>query len=412
MLKSLTPDQRRLLVSFFLYALASPMVLVYSNTFLWRQSHDALVLVLFNIGMYASLTVGFFLNAMLLKRFRAVQLFFFGCLLQGAVPIVLVWMQAQASSYALALGAVMGLAQGFFWANRNTITSKFTQGSYRYRFVSLETATTIVAGILSPFIIGWFIAMGETLPTYTVDQAYGLSALIGFLLLAISGTLCLRLRVEPFALKTLFVHGASRAWNRQRWTEALNGFTSGVESVLPLLIILLYVGQEEAVGTIKAATAALSALVILFIGKRVKHKHHLVIVGVWGAFTLAGAGAFALYPGAGGAIALFLLGGLVGAFRWSSFTTVMYEVVDREMHAHGGHRVLYILDREAFLNIGRVVSLGAFLVFYVLAPEAVIRYGLLIAMMTQLPALLCVASLTRGIGRGQTPEPTEAMAKG
>lgn len=65
--KDLSKKQTRLRFSYFLYALASPMVVVYANTFLWRQDRDPVTLAIFNIGMYAGLSLGFLLNAYALR---------------------------------------------------------------------------------------------------------------------------------------------------------------------------------------------------------------------------------------------------------------------------------------------------------------------------------------------------------
>ncbi|MEK7620356.1 MAG: MFS transporter [Patescibacteria group bacterium] len=397
MLKSLTKFQKRLLASFFLFGLAAPMVVVYANTFLWRQSADVVVLAIFNIGNYAGISLGFLFNAYLLRFFESGKLYALGCLLQGVVPILMVAMGAQADTYALGLGFILGIAQGFFWGNRNALTSKFTQGPQRYQFISVETAIGILAGVISPLLIGWFIAFGETLPTYTVDQAYQITSVIGFVLLLISGFLAWPFAMEPFTPKHFFLTKASSLWNKQRLVEGVNGIASGIESVLPLVIILLFLGQEEAVGSVKAMTAILSAVAIYAIGKRVRHNHHALLFSLWILLNLTGGIIFAIFYSPGAALTLFILGGLVGSLRWSSFAAVMYEIVDKETGREGSHRFLYLLDREFFLNAGRVLGLGLLVLVYWYSPEALIRFGPIGIALVQIPTLLLLHNLTKNI---------------
>ena len=395
--QDITSVQRRLLASFFLSALAAPMVVVYSNTFLWRQSADVEILAIFNIGNYTGISLGFLLNACLLRWVESGKLYTLGCLFQGLVPMLMVTLGAHANTYALGLGLALGVSQGLFWSNRNALTSKFTHEPNRYRFISVETALGIVAGVISPLLAGWFIALGDTAGTYTVEQAYKITSLIGFILLLCAGSLAWPLVIEPFKVKQFFLGRASRLWNTQRLTETLNGISSGMESVLPLVIILLFLGQEEAVGSVKAMTAVLSAVVIYVIGKHVRHHHHAGLFSLWILFSAIGGIIFAVFYSPGAALILFTLGGLVGSLRWSSFVAVMYEVVDKETAQHRSHRFLYLLDREFFLNTGRVIGLALLAFVYQSHPDVLIRFGIIAIAVVQIPTLGLLHHMTKQI---------------
>ncbi len=399
MFKNLSSAQRRLLTSFFLFGLATPMVVVYANTFLWRQTQDLLTLAIFNIGNYIGITLGFLFNARLLRIFESGRLYAFGCVLQGIVPIVLVALGAQANTYVLPLGIVLGIAQGFFWSNRNALTSKVTQGPHRYQFISTETAFSIIAGIGSPLLIGWFIAFGETLPSYTVEQAYQITSVLGFLLLVGAGMLAWNYIVEPFADKVFFVKPASTRWNLQRLLEGVNGIASGIESILPLVIILLFLGQEEAVGTVKALASALSAVVIFLLSRRVRHNHHTALFSIWLLFNFVGAAIFFWWYSPLSALVFFVLNGLVASLRWSSLITVMYELVDREIEHDGSHRFVYLIDRELFLNAGRVAGIALLAWFYTLNPAMTLRSGLVLMILIQIPAVFMLKHISDSVHR-------------
>lgn len=395
MFKDLAVAQRRLLISFFLFGLASPMVVVYANTFLWRQSEDPIILAIFNIGSYSGIAIGFFLNAYLLRLFESGRLYALGCVLQGIVPMILIAVGTQTNTLVLPLGIALGIAQGFFWGNRNALTSKITQGPHRYQFVSLETTLAITAGIISPLLIGWFIVFGERVSSYTIEQAYQITSVVGFILLVLAGSFAWSYTMEPFAPKTFLLRNVSRRWNEQRLLEMINGIASGIESILPLIIILLFLGQEEAVGTVKAFTSVLSAGVIFSLGKHVKHNHHTLLFSFWMAFNLVGSILFAVFYSPGSALIFFVLAGLVGSLRWSSFVSVMYEVVDEEIGQNGTHRFLYLLDREFFLNLGRVLGLGLLILLYLASHELLVRYGLLIIVIIQLPTVFLLQHMTK-----------------
>lgn len=403
MLNELAPSQRRLIASFFLFGLATPMASTYVNTYLWRQSKSPETLAVFNIGIFIAIALGFLLNIVFLRRFGSGKLYALGCILQGLVPLALVSLGARADTYAFAVGLILGLAQGFYWANRNALTSKLSQGEYRYRFVSVETALGTVAGVISPLLIGWFIASGEQLSTQTIDHAYQVTAVASLILLMAAGALAWPLAIEPLGTKRMSFAGTSKLWKTQRVIEIVNGMAHGIETVLPLVIILTLLGQEGAVGTLKSAGAVFSAIVIVFLRKYVRHHHHANLFGVWLVVTLLGSTLFAVLYTPMSALIYFLLSGLVSPVRWSSFTTVMYEIVDQELRAKDSHRFFYIADREVFLNIGRVIGLLLLTFLFRLSPEMVSRYGLLLVALIPLPLYLLLGHTASRIQTHREP---------
>ncbi len=394
MLPDLNAHQKRLLTSFFLFGLAAPMASVFTNTFLWRQSNDLMTLAIFNIGIYITLALGFLMNAYLLRYIQSGRLYGLGCLLQGIVPLIIILLGRDAKTFALPLGLALGIAQGFFWSNRNALTSKLTQASSRYQFISIETALGLLAGIVSPPLIGWFIASGATHATHTVNQAYVITSLIGLALMVAAGVLAWSFNIEAFKVKQIFLKHASPLWHLQRIIEIVNGVSDGIMVVLPLIIILLFLGNEDAVGLIQAATAILSASVIVAIGKRVRDNDHAMLFAIWILCNLLGAMFFAMFYSPSSALISFFLSGLVAAFRWSSIASVMYEVIDHEVVQSKTHRYIFLVDREFYLNFGRVVGLILLILAYRYSHEIVIRYGLIVLILIATPLVPLIKETT------------------
>ena len=394
-LRELSPDQRRLLFSTFLFGLAQPMITVFSNTFLWRQSGDGIVLAVFGIGQYIGLSIGFLANGFFLKRIRPTTMFLFGCILQGAVPVLLVFMGARAEELAFPLGLSLGLSSGLYWGNRNLLTSVFTQGETRFKYISVEMTFGLLSSVIAPAAIGWFLVFGEQTGWYATDAAYQVTAMIGFALMTIGGIRVAGVRRAFERIEGLFIARASRSWNRMRLLDFVNGFTDGFERVIPLLILLLFLGKEDSVGFVQSGAAVLSMVGMYLAGKRVKHKDHARIVGVWTAVTSVGKTIFALGFSAAAALAFHALNGLVMSFRWASLAAVMYEAVDREPGDGLSKRYRYLMDREFFLNTGRVSGLLLFIGLYAASATFTIRYGLVFAILLQIVMILGVRAVTR-----------------
>lgn len=393
-LGEITLDQRYLLGSIFLYALALPMITTFSNTYLWRQSKDPVVLATFNIGYFAGLSFGFLLNGLFLRRFSPQKLCALGCVLQGLVPMLLVFLGAEADTYAALLGLCLGTAGGFYWGNRNFVTSRVTQGPGRFKYISLENIVQIFSAVLAPLAVGWFLVLGDRSGAYSIQTGYQISAIAGFFLLVFSGWFIAGVRQEFVPVKKLLVTKISRVWNSMRALDFVNGCASGLEASLLFFALLTFLDQENAIGSLLSFTAVLAALGMYILGKRVKHRDHATILSFWASITFLGKVVYAIAYSTVGAIILQVVEGLMKSFRWASMAAVMFEAIEYEKpDKNGGQRYAYIMDREFALNLGRVSALTAVVVVYQMYPEELIRYGLLSVVIFQ----ILMIGLTRGV---------------
>lgn len=389
-------DQRALLMSIFLYALALPMITTFSNTYLWRQSQDPVVLAVFNIGYFSGLSLGFLGNGLLLGRYAPQKLCALGCVLQGIVPMLLVFMRADADAYAVFLGLCLGVAGGFYWGNRNLVTSRVSQGPGRFKYISLENIVQIFSAVLAPLAVGWFLVLGERTGAYSVQVAYQISAIAGFFLLVFSGRSIAGVREIFTPVKQLLVTNASRVWDHMRLLDFVNGCASGAEAALLFFALLTFLDKENAIGSLLSFTAILAALGMYTLGKRVKHQDHAAVLGLWTSVTFVGKITFAIFYSTVGAIVLQLVEGLMKSFRWASMAAVMYEVVEYEKPDKKiSQRYAYLMDREFALNLGRVSALTAIVVIYQLYPTELIRYGLLGVVIFQIAMIFLTRLVTQ-----------------
>ncbi|MFA5945376.1 MAG: hypothetical protein WC802_00500 [Patescibacteria group bacterium] len=396
-LQGLSADQRQLLLSSALFGLAQPMITVFSNTYLWRQSHSPVTLAVFGIGQYAGLCFGFLLNGFGLQRFRPTTLFLAGCLLQGVVPVLLVSAGVNAAIFAPLFGFALGSAGGFYWGNRNLLTSALTNSVQRFKYISLESTFGLASSVLAPVLIGWFLVFGEHTGLYAAQSAYEVTAVVGFFLLAVAGWCVSRIHHAFEPLKKLFIEKRSSRWQKMRLLDYVNGFTDGFERVIPLVILLLFLGKEDSVGTVQSVAAILSMLGMYIAGKKVKHKDHARIVGMWTLVTGAGKTVFAVLFSTIGALIFHGLNALVVSFRWASLAAVMYETIDGEPGAGLAKRYRYLMDREFALNAGRVSGLFVFIGLFTVSAAFTMRYGLLLSILFQCVMILLVKIVSRAV---------------
>ena len=390
-------DQRLLLAAYLLFGLGSPMVNTFSGTYVWRLFHSPSALATFLMIFCLGLPVGFLLNGFLLRRVKLTRLFFFSCLLQGLIPLILVSLPHPTVIAIWMIGLVLGTAAGCFWANRNYLTSRVSVNGERFKFISIETTLTAIAAIISPLLIGWTIAFGESSGAYTIELGYKVTTLIGFLLLAVCGRIIATISVPGPEVKNLFVKHRSDIWQNWRWLEIVNGVVDGAGRIFPLMIVLTFLGQEASVGTVQSVSSILSAIMIYFAGKRASaEKDHVRMLLFWMTMTIGGAVIFATMYSARGAIILLAISALVGSFRWGSFAAILYDIVDAEEKRHGeNHRYALLMDRETLLNAGRALALALFVLAFSFSPTATLRFGLLAVGAAQLLLVAMTAQIQK-----------------
>lgn len=258
-------------------------------------------------------------------------------------------------------------------------------------FLSAESVQNMLAGIVVPVLIGTYLAkMAE----HTVS-AYVLITALAFGLLLVAGWLAVSTTIEvPHArVATAWITKASTAWNQLRAFEFLDGAITMTESILSLMMILTFLGMEDAVGSTKSSMAIVAAVVMYLFGKRLKSEQYRRVLLVSFLVIGSSAAAFAWKFDAQTAVLFFAGLGFVAAFRSTTMMSSMYRIVDEEVERTGMNRFAYLLDREAFLNLGRVSVLILITLSASFVPTATLRYGLLASSLLHIPLLFLLKQL-------------------
>jgi YQGE family putative transporter len=382
---SLSRNERRLLLSFLLFIVAWPVFGTFTSTFLWRESQNFSTIMVFQIGLYTGLPLGFLLNSVLLHRFASKKIFFFGCILQGVGPLLLTLLHPSSLITILLLGACLGFPMGLYWGNRNLLTLCATEGKPRMYFLSRESSQNYLAEITIPILIGLFIARdgGEVSDRYLLVTILA----FGLLLLASMISTTINLKIPRPRLPSLWITNASSLWNRLRQFEFLDGIITASEGALSLLIILTLLGLEDAVGGARSGIALLAAAMMFLFGRYVRPKDYMRML--FFSFLAIGISSlwFAITFNIPGAIFFFASLGFVSGFRSTSMMAVVYGATEKEVAKTKKDRFAYLLDRELFLNLGRLLVFFSLFVCSSLAPIATVRYGLLFTTLLHLPLL-------------------------
>jgi YQGE family putative transporter len=360
----LSVESRRLLLSILLFTIALPLLSVFVNSFLWRNSHSVGIILLYNIATFIGMPLGFFVNSWLLKKYSGKILYFWGSLLQGFIVAIILFCPASGIATIASAGIAMGLVSGVYWANRILIGMYSTTSQQRTYFVSLELILVTLMGILMPLFIGWFIVTGDQLFSNWSQMAYQVLACLLIIAMFFSGQIVLNNKVVVPKMENIVPIKVTRRWKRLRLLSVIAGMSHGMEVVLPGLLVLLLVGTERSLGTIMALSGVFVSVALYQIAKKVGKRYRMRTFFIAAILSVSGGLIFGSTFSAAGAIVYFILNSFASTFRGTILGPTGLDVIMSESAKQKTHSYLYLADREFFVNIGRNIALGSLFILY------------------------------------------------
>ena len=358
----------RLLIAFFFLALASPMVGTFTNVFLWRQGKSLPVLILYTVAFFLFLPLGFYLSYRFVGRVTHRFLFLVGTIGAGVIPLLLIFSPTFLPAVVISFGALLGVAQGFLWSTRNYLTLSVTTKSTRLHFSSIESLIGTLSGLIIPLLVGWGLELGIRSGWFTVLEGYRWMGLGACVLLGIGGTIAYN-RAEPLPKRpSLRLAPLSKQWKLLRGMDFTQGVISGVSGLLPVILTVLFIGLEGAIGTFSSIGALVTALSIFLAGRFVTHDRRLPVLFAPIIGGLFAACAALFLPRPVGIIICMVISVGTTALRWWVTVATMYHAIEVEQRLTGSTHEGLLLDREIMLDIGRVFGLLLFLLAYFIAP--------------------------------------------
>lgn len=393
----LTIDGQKLISSIALYNIASPLFQIFLNAFLWRESHDLKIVTLYNIAFRLGIPIGFYFAGLLLKKYRPSSLYLLSCLALGITASLLIFFSTITFISVSLFGILFGIGFGLFWASRNLLTLRFVDSEHRIYFASLESSSNTVLGIFVPILIGWFITLGGDGGLYTSIQAYQVISLLMLVILFISGTVIKSSSVTNVEVNHIFLKKSDEVWKKYRVFAFINGLLDGmIGGFLPTLMVLTFIGQENALGTIQSLTALIAVIITYNIGKKIATHKRLPLMVISILFLIAGSLGFSILYSALGVIFFLTLLSVANPLYWVSASSLNYDLIERENRE--GHHYSYIFDQELFVSAGRVFSTMVFFLFLILLPSGfALRFSMLLFATSQVLLLLLAKIIERKI---------------
>ncbi|MGD6853630.1 MFS transporter [Bacillus infantis] len=355
----LNKDLTLLLLIGGLYSLSVALSNTFVNIYLWKQSGEFKDLGLYNLSIVVIQPLTFILAGRWAKKIDRVIVLRIGVICLALFYLTVLIIGTKASQFLLLLGALLGMGYGFYWLAFNVLTFEITEPDTRDFFNGFLGILSSVGGMIGPISAGFIISRLEKFTGYSI--VFGLS----LVLFSLAVFLSFFLKRRPAEGAYWFVRIFKERNNNPNWKLVTNAhFFQGLREGTFVFVISVFVfistGSEMALGTFGLINSGIAFVAYYLASRLIKKKYRkksilagglilyasifFIIIDVTYARLLMYAASIAIaYP-------LLLV----------PYVSMTYDVIGTGWRA-AEMRIEYIVVREVFLNMGRVVSILCFL---------------------------------------------------
>ncbi|RIW31043.1 MFS transporter [Bacillus salacetis] len=342
-----------------LYSMSVALSNTFVNIYLWKQSGEYLDLGIYNLTVVIFQPLTFILAGRWAKKIDRVIVLRIGVIFLACFYLSVLFFGENAGSNLVILGALLGIGYGFYWLAFNVLTFEITEPETRDFFNGFLGTLTSAGGMVGPILAGYIISRFTSYQGYTI--VFGLS--LGLFSLAV--ILSFFLKRRPAHGRYFFMRILKERKNDENWRLITNAhFFQGLREGTFVFIISVFVfistGSEFAIGKFGLINSGIAFVGYFLTSRLIKKEYRKRSILAGGVLLYLAIflivfdltyGKLLIYAGTI-AIAYPLL--LV------PYISMTYDVIGKGWKA-AEMRIEYIVVREIFINMGRIVSILAFI---------------------------------------------------
>jgi len=351
----------RMLVIHGAYTAANLLAATFLSIFLWRARHDLMEIAIFTGITALVIPLAFLSNGLVFRRVGAGGSIRIGLLALGVVYLAVLLLGSDSSTWILPLGLLRGLGEGWYWAGYHLVSYDATNEQDRdWYFGALSATNWLLTAALPPLAGATIVAGARWGDQYRgYEMVFGVAA--GLLLgaVALAGHLNCGRRTSFSLQQVWLLSQRNAAWHwiaRARLVEGLSGALSGlVITVLTYLVLQ----NEEKVGDFNGLIGLLGLGISLVLAFCMRPRHRTACAMAGACLLVMSTLLLPLYVSASALVVFGVLRAIGGPLHGNALAAMALQVIDRDPQA----RVLryeYIVSQELWLGIGRVISVGCF----------------------------------------------------
>jgi MFS transporter, YQGE family, putative transporter len=355
----LTKDLTLLLFIGGTYSLSVALSNTFVNIYLWKQTGEYSDLALYNLSIVILQPLTFILAGRWAKKIDRVKVLRIGVSFLALFYLMVLITGKNASTYLLLLGSLLGIGYGFYWLAYNVLTFEITEPETRDFFNGFLGILSSTGGMIGPIAAGFIITRFEKFTGYTI--VFGIS----LALFALAVFLSFSLKPRPASGKYCFKRILEERKKNENWRLITNAnFFQGLREGTFLFIISVFVyistGSELALGTFGLINSGISFIAYYAVSRLIKKNKRKKAILVGGIILYL---AVLLIVWDINYVKLLIYAAMIAVaypLLLVPYMSTTYDIIGSAWKA-AEMRIEYIVVREIFINLGRIVSILSFL---------------------------------------------------
>jgi MFS transporter, YQGE family, putative transporter len=349
------------------YTAANLLAGTFLAIFLWRASHNLVPIALYSGLSALMIPLAFVANGLLWRGLGAGASIRLGLFGNGLGYLIILLLGNEAPNWVAGLGLMRGISEGFYWSGFHLVSYDTTSDRDRDRYFGAQATASLFLTAALPPAAGAIIVAGARLggPFRGYELVFALAAVVLTAAMVLAGRLPVgtRERLSVGRLVTLARRNPDWRWVTQ--ARLTDGFTGSLMGLVLTILTFLMLKNEQQVGNFNGLMGLLGVGISLGLATLMKPRHRIACALVGGSLLVLSTLVLPLYLSAGALVVFGLLRAVGGPLHGNALAPVALQVIDRDP-APKATRYDYIVHQELCLGIGRVLSIGCFLLL--LAP--------------------------------------------
>ncbi|MFC4810777.1 MFS transporter [Paenibacillus sp. GCM10023250] len=328
--------------------------------YLWKTSQSFALIGWFNLTQFLVSGLTFWLAGKWVKEHNKMNSLRLGVALSGLFYFVVLLLGKSAVTYAVPLGAMIGLGNGFFWLAFNVVYFEVTEPGNRDRFNGWAGLLGSGAGIVAPWISGWLITINQG------ERGYHIIFTVSAIVFAVGVVLSFWLKKRKSSGTYEWLHGIRQLRERgNAWRFAFpaivcQGVREGVYMFFIGLLVFLATKNEGKLGNFSLITSLVALVSFWAIGRMLKPERRRAAMLI-GALAVTATIATLFWPLSYRTLLIFGIGtALFMPLYILPMTSTVFDLIGSS-EASARQREEFVILREAGLTVGRIIGVTAYL---------------------------------------------------
>jgi len=345
------------------YNAAALLAGTFLSIFLWRESHDLTPIAIYSGLSALMIPLAFVANGVLWRGLGAGWSVRLGLGLNGFVYLLVLSLGHSAAAWVVPLGLIRGMAEGFYWSGFHLVTYDTTCNEDRDRYFGVQATLTAFLTAALPPAAGAVIVAGSGLrtPYGGYEIIFAAAAVLLVAAMALAGHLPSASRPRLSVRRALFLARRNPDWQWVTRARLADGFTGSVLGLVLTILTYLVLKNEQQVGDFNGLMGVLGVIMSLGLTTIIRPKHRIVYALIGASMLVMSTLLLPLYLTGWALLGFGLLRAIGGPLHSNALAPVALQVIDRDP-APRLMRYEYIVHSELCLAVGRVLSLGCFLI--------------------------------------------------